>query len=214
MNTQPIEFTPFPKIKRFFREIIVTEKLDGTNTSIRIVKPEVGIENFSGYTAEVDGHLIYAGSGNRWITPDDDNFGFAAWVKQNASELLQLGSGTHFGEWWGLGIQRGYGLAEKRFSLFNTTRWCLHGYTPEKIETQDPRIEKYQDVLPPCVGLVPVLYRGRFDTDAIQAVIDLLDDWGSMAAPEFMNPEGIIIYHIAANVAFKYTLGNDGHKGT
>ena len=31
--------------------------------------------------------------------------------------------GRHFGEWWGSGIQRGYGLDEKTFSLFNAYRW-------------------------------------------------------------------------------------------
>jgi hypothetical protein len=30
------EFVPFPKIKRLFRDVIVTEKLDGTNGQIYI----------------------------------------------------------------------------------------------------------------------------------------------------------------------------------
>lgn len=36
---------------------------------------------------------------------------------------------------------------------------------------------------------------------------------GSVASLGFMNPEGIVIFHTAGNVAFKKTFGNDGHKG-
>ena len=28
-----------------------------------------------------------------------------------------------------------------------------------------------------------------------------------------MNPEGIVVFHIAGNVGFKKTLGSDGAKG-
>jgi hypothetical protein len=113
------------------------------------------------------------------------------------------------------GIQRGYGLpkGEKRFSLFNVSRWCLAGQTPSRIPTGDPRIEKYQDVLPACCHLVPVLYRGVFDTAFIEGALTLLGAKGSFAAPGFMNPEGIIVFHTAANIGFKKTLGDDGHKG-
>lgn len=49
-------------------------------------------------------------SRTRWITPEDDNYGFAKWANENKEELLKLGIGQHFGEWWGSGIQRGYNL--------------------------------------------------------------------------------------------------------
>ena len=52
-------------------------------------------------------------------------FGFARWVETNRERLITLlGPGLHFGEWWGSGIQRGYGLTkgDKRFSLFNVER--------------------------------------------------------------------------------------------
>ena len=89
-----IEFEGFPKIARLSREAIITEKIDGTNAQI--------------YIGE-DGQII-AGSRTRWITPDSDNFGFARWGEQHRVELAALGPGRHFGEWWGSGIQRGYGL--------------------------------------------------------------------------------------------------------
>jgi hypothetical protein len=196
MNTEETAFVEFPKMARLSREVIVTEKIDGTNSQI-LITPEGEIK---------------AGSRNRWITPQADNFGFASWVEAHKEELLQLGSGRHFGEWWGSGIQRGYGLTkgEKRLSLFNVTRWCLHGEEPQRIPTANPLVEKFQDVLPPCVGLVPILYRGIFSTEIVDSVLNDLVGAGSVAAPGFMNPEGIVVFHVAGNVGFKKTLENDG----
>ena len=128
---------------------------------------------------------------------------------------MTLGPGRHFGEWWGSGCQRGYDLpkGEKRFSLFNVARWCLHGDTPQQIPTADPRIVKMQDVLAPCVGLVPVLWRGRFDDLDLDAVLADLRQNGSKAAPGYLSPEGVVIFHVAANIGFKKTLEKDDGKG-
>jgi len=73
----------------------------------------------------------------------------------------------------------------------------------------DPRIEKWQDVLPACCGLVPVLYRGIFDTLIADEMLADLRRLGSKAAPGFMNPEGIVVFHTAANVGFKKTIEKD-----
>src|ERR1700743_312939 len=106
-----MEFEAFGKIPRLTREIVITEKIDGTNAQVYIYRDKNGDLQ------------MRAGSRTRWITPEDDNFGFARWVHENKEHLLKLGKGQHFGEWWGLGIQRCYNLREKRFSLFNTLRW-------------------------------------------------------------------------------------------
>ena len=189
------EFESFPKIARFSREVIVSEKIDGTNASIFIGE---------------DGEFL-TGSRKRWITPTDDNFGFSRWAHDHKDELLTLGPGRHFGEWWGSGIQRGYGLSkgEKRFSLFNVLRWCLSGDEPQRIPTADPRIVKMQDVLPPCVGLVPVLWRGKFDDMPLESIMADLRFEGSRAAPGYDKPEGIVIFHVAGNVGFKKTFDKD-----
>lgn len=188
------EFHEFPKIARYSREAIVSEKLDGTNSSIYIGP---------------DGEFL-TGSRKRWITPDDDNFGFAAWAQEHKDELLTLGNGRHFGEWWGHGIQRGYGLAkgDRRLSLFNVIRWCEHDQEPQQIPTGDESV-KMQSVLPARVGLVPVLWRGSMDYLDVRSMMAELAVEGSCAAPGFMNPEGIVIYHVAGNVAFKKTLEHD-----
>lgn len=168
------EFQPWPKIARLSRPVIVTEKLDGTNAAVVITE---------------DGD-IYAQSRTRIIVPGDDNFGFAAWVEANKEQLRELGPGRHFGEWWGKGIQRGYGLEERRFSLFNVVRWG--------------------NTRPACCHVVPTLaVLDVFDTDRIQIVINRLRTLGSEAAPGFRNPEGLIAYHTAANIMFKKTLDKD-----
>lgn len=177
-TTGGVAFEAFQKIPRLKRACVITEKLDGTNAQV--------------YFAD-DG-AMYVGSRNRWITPDSDNYGFAHWCAENEAELRKLGPGRHFGEWWGAGIQRRYGLSEKRFSLFNVGRW------------------KGAE-LPSCVSLVPVLYRGDFTTNAVDNALDMLRVGGSVAAPGFMDPEGIVVFHVAAQTLYKVTLGNDGAKG-
>jgi hypothetical protein len=212
--SQPLEFAPFPKMARLSRECIITEKIDGTNASILILPLKDSDPTPENALTISGGLALLAGSRTRWITPEDDNFGFAAWVRDHLDEISTLGPGHHFGEWWGQGIQRKYGLDEKRFSLFNVSRWCLHGETPQEIPTADPRVFKTQEVLPPCCHLVPVLRRGEFKTDMAESALHELQERGSLAAPGFMDPEGIVVFHVAGNVGFKKTLGNDGAKGT
>lgn len=209
-----VEFVEFPKIKRLSRECIVTEKIDGTNAQIFIPKPNDITEPY-GIRASESSTPFLIGSRTRWITPDNDNHGFARWCYDHIEELLALGPGKHFGEWWGSGINRGYGLkkGEKRFSLFNTVRWHQHDAEPQEISTEYSEIKKYQEKLPKCCHLVPVIWKGIFDTYMVDRKLEELAQFGSLAAPGFMNPEGIVLYHIAGNVAFKKTLGNDGHKG-
>lgn len=175
------EFEAFESIPRLVRACFISEKIDGTNAQVFI--PD-------------DLSCVRAGSRSRWITPDDDNYGFARWVDENQSELLKLGPGRHFGEWWGAGIQRRYGLTEKRFSLFNSGRWS----NPESGR-------------PSCCHVVPVLYHGEFSTEAVEAQLRRLETEGSVAAPGFMKPEGVVIYLAAARKLFKKTIGDDGHKG-
>lgn len=183
-------FMPFPKMGRLYREVVVTEKLDGTNAQLLI--DDAALADGS-EVAVVGGFAIWAGSRTRWldVSSKGDNFGFAKWVVDNAEELVKLGVGRHYGEWWGAGIQRGYGLNDKRLYLFNAVRWADN---PE---------------LPKCCGVVPILYRGLFDEGAIKDALFNLKVHGSVAAPGFMDPEGIITFHVAAGVGFKTTLKDD-----
>jgi hypothetical protein len=168
-----MEFEAFPKIPRLRRNVVITEKIDGTNAQIFI--------NEEGE--------IRAGSRTRWVTPQDDNYGFARWVAENADGLRELGPGRHFGEWWGAGIQRNYSQPVKRFSLFNTARWA--GSRPE------------------CCGVVPTLYSGNYTIGCVEQALAGLRKNGSAAAPGFMKPEGIVVWHEASRQMFKVTLEKD-----
>lgn len=168
-------FKEFPKISRLTREIVITEKLDGTNASVFIGE---------------DGEFL-TGSRTRWITPQDDNYGFSKWAHEHKEELLRLGPGMHFGEWWGAGIQRRYNIPEKRWSLFNVHKWAD------------------DSVRPACCHVVPVLWRGPMDTTRIDHALASLRLAGSVAAPGFMNPEGVVVFHTASGHLYKKTIEKD-----
>ncbi len=172
-------YPAFRKIPRLRRNIIVTEKIDGTNSLIHV--SEEG--------------TVRAGSRTKWITPDNDNHGFARWVDSNSKLLAtELGPGHHYGEWWGAGIQRKYGLTHKVFSLFNTTTW------------KDTTLHLCQ--------VVPVLYEGPYSDAAIEDCLERLRTVGSYAAPAWTRPEGVVIFHEAAGQLFKVLLeGDDVPKG-
>ena len=168
------EFKPFPSIQRLSSEVItITEKIDGTNGIIY-----------------VGDDLVLAGSRSQWITPEKDNFGFARWVADNAEELKKLGPGYHYGEWFGSGIQRRYGLTEKRFASF----------------------EWWRDDLISLVTKVPILYQGPWQPDLYDVIVQSLRDNGSALVPGFMDPEGIVIQHKSAcarEAKFKKFCKND-----
>lgn len=193
------DYPAFQKIPRFNRDVVITEKIDGTNALVAVgtAHDAIGEDSSSFIVGHGMGALyVSAGSRNRWLTPEADNFGFAAWVRDHAEELAQLGPGLHYGEWYGLGTQRGYGLSEKRFALFNSARWTTNDMRPE------------------CCGVVPVLYKGPMDSQNAECILDQLREEGSVAVPGFMRPEGVVIYHTAARQLFKVLLeGDDKPKG-
>lgn len=192
----PPEFRPWPKIARLNRNMVITEKLDGTNACVVVTKDE-----------ETGAFSVYAQSRKRIITPQDDNYGFARWVADHIEELVELGEGYHYGEWWGQGIQRGYGLDEKRFSLFNVGRWRDRHDTPT-VSDSLPQV-------PECCYVVPTLLQHTFDTVAIENTVEDLAATGSVAAPGFEDPEGVVVYQAHARQLYKVTIENDEKpKGT
>jgi hypothetical protein len=166
-----IEFKAWPKIPRATGEkVTITEKIDGTNACIVIQ----------------DGAITGVQSRKRFITPEDDNYGFAAWVAENEQELLKLEDGYHYGEWAGLGIQKNpHNLASKKFFLFNTFRW--NDQNPNK---------------PQCCEVVPILYQGVLADDDIDRVLFKLKE---ISVQEGYVAEGIIVYYQNTKRYEKYT---------
>lgn len=203
------EFKAWPSIPRMSKErVVVTEKIDGSNSAVRI-RPAGSLgEDFSSdwiRFKEVDGvpYYVWAQSRKRFLgyTKETDNFGFGKWVAENTEELIRiLGPGDHFGEWWGSGIQRGYGLSEKRFSLFNALRWfeVLH---PTEAHSEISNLY-----------IVPLLFAGQFyDLNVSEIRQDLIDN-GSKAMPGFRS-EGMVVYLREVNASYKVLLENDDiHK--
>lgn len=202
LSNAPVPDLDMPKIARWSRGWIITEKIDGLCARIRISE---------------DGRTLRAGGkGSWWSTPEekgatwkkakDDPYGFARWVGDHRDELLKLGPGTHFGEWWGPGTGRpNYGLTEKRWSLFNVRRWSI-----------DYNGENDAATLPACCNVVPLLWQGTTaDIDErIRAMMLHLYQLGSHAAPG-QKAEGIVIYHVSGNLLFKKTFAHDeSGKGT
>lgn len=169
----------------------ITEKIDGINGCI-IIQPynviDFDTKESLLYYQEDTTLAIYAQSRNRLINPHDDNYGFAKWVQDNASILMrELGPGYHYGEWWGKGINRGYGLEERRFSLFNPTKKCSICYN-----------------VPSLISISCGVYLDGH----IFNVIDELKEAGSLAAPGYMYPEGVVIYTEKAKCSWKVIIEN------
>lgn len=215
-------------------KIAITEKIDGTNGSIDLRwEPPNGASVYetaveltdptvlgAWYMAEAVGLglplpeeapadaeqilVMRAGSRSRWLTRGADNYGFAAWVQQNRNTLVRLGVGLHFGEWWGSGIQRGYGLqpGDKRFSLFNVGRWVGHPVLHGVYDRGDNRPDKAL-ISVPGLSVVPTLHYGAMRDNSGQCQIEQtmrrLQFAGSQAAPGFKGegkagPEGCMVY--------------------
>lgn len=207
-----IQFQAWPKTPRLFRDIVITEKVDGTNSAVIIQESDSDGECSAYVLAHVerDGveYEVAAQSRNRLALPGKatDNHGFAGFVQQNAEELFDLlGPGRHFGEWWGKGIQGRYKNVHPQirgFALFNTAKHkVLHAWLP---------MHGGIDVL---VEPVHVLYEGPFSEKVIRDTLEELKENGSWTSP-LDKAEGIVVFHTQSRQVYKYTIeGDDAYKG-
>lgn len=176
-----MEFRSFSSIESFFGPVSIYEKIDGSNAQIMIF--------------DQDGETkVIAGSRNRIITVDSDNFGFAKWVKENEKDLVSIfGFGRFYGEWFGPSIQRGYGLKEKKFAVFNHS----------EVDGKE---------LLPSMTKAPLLYEGLYKEYLVQEVTNSLKEKGSVVAPGFMNPEGIVMRFQRNGALFKIVFKEPENK--
>lgn len=166
-----IEFKAWEKIPRENPfKVTITEKINGTNACIVIQ----------------NGKIAGVQSRKRFITPEDDNHGFAKWAMDNEEDLISLGDGYHYGEWAGLGIQKNpHNLDKKHFFLFNTFRW--NDNNPNR---------------PKCCKVVPILFEGELSPDTIEVCLHNLKE----CSPEDVTPEGIVVYYHAFRKYTKHTI--------
>lgn len=201
-----MEFRSWGKTPRLYRDIVITEKVDGTNAAVIFEELAEGEarhpESLAVITRDGINYQVGAQSKNRLITPGKatDNYNFAQWVRENRELLFdRLGPGHHFGEWAGKGIQGRYGDIDYRvFSLFNTARHKETFFYTEPINGTRVMVES-----------VPVLYEGTFSGEAVQGAIKILREFGSAFEPFHRNPEGIVIYHTQSKQSYKVTFDNN-----
>jgi len=166
-----VEFKAWEKIPRTNPfTVTITEKINGTNACV-IVK---------------EGEVVGIQSRKRLITPESDNFGFAAWVLENEQDISKLGDGYHYGEWAGPGIQKNHHqLDKKRFFLFNTFRW--NNDNPNR---------------PSCCDVVPILFQGQIKANTIEQILIQLKH----SAKEGEIPEGVVVYYHTFRSYTKHTI--------
>ena len=166
-----VEFKAWEKIPRDSPfKVTITEKIDGTNSCI-VIK---------------DGEIVGVQSRKRFIFPEDDNYGFATWVRDNHDELLSLGDGYHYGEWAGEGIQKNHHmLTGKQFFLFNTFRW--NPLNPNR---------------PDCCKVVPILFEGELSDKSID---DIMIELLATSKDAGWTAEGIVVYYHAFRKYTKHT---------
>ena len=170
-----IEFKPWVKIPRDNPfNVTITEKIDGTNACVVIQ----------------GGNIVGVQSRKRFITPEDDNYGFAKWVADNNDCLLGLGDGYHYGEWAGEGIQKNpLKLNDKYFFLFNTLRW-----------------NEDSPSLPDCCCVVPVLFQGVMDADTVPNLLE------QMKSDPVKEHEGVVVFYHAFRTYTKHTIKSPNGK--
>jgi len=185
------EHRKWPKTPRLTTPFVITEKIDGTNSCVAISRlgdrdglsaADLDFPEHHGVTV-VFTHgacfAVRAASRTRWIAPGPrDNFSFAEWVHENAEALTVLGVGRHYGEWFGRGIQRGYGMTERCWALFDE-KW--RGALPYG--------------LPPNVGVVPrvATAAGHELSRRVAWALDHLDKEGSYVGAPGTRAEGVIV---------------------
>lgn len=205
-------FKRWPSTPPLFGHATLTEKIDGHTVGIHVElikrnpqtravlirEGDVMEMNREGQAAF---YRVWVQSRNRYLTPQRDVAGVAAWAQANAAGLaMTLGPGRHFGEWWGYKICRTYGLpkGDRRFSLFNTQRWS--GIDGSQV---------------PGLYAVPVLWAGVLSPDlgAVTENIEKLRAGGSVAVPGYMYPEGTVLWHHEADTMLEHTFERRPRRG-
>ena len=159
------ELHKYPHIERLtedsplylLREVVCTEKIDGTNARFGLVGGEF----------QVAGRNIIFRDGN-------DPFGFASWVRGNDIEARVRAAHsdaedvTYFGEWFGPRIQKGidYGT-ERRFAGFDVH----HRGTYLDVADATEAFGRIGFAVAPVVYRGPLMAWGTFNLDALRAQV-------------------------------------------
>ena len=162
----------FKRLRRsaLFRDVTISEKIDGTNAQVFVVAEDRGRRQ--------PGRGL--GGSLRKRTTSVSRRGSPIMLTSCASSAQDVISA----EWYGRGIQRRYGLQDRRFALFNS---CTDG----------PRSARR------AAAIVPVLTTRTMGADVVSECLETLRSGGSLARSGFHAPGGIVIYHHASGGMFR-----------
>lgn len=196
-----VSYPSFSSIERLENiYCVISEKIDGTNGLIQIDY------KYDWNGQRYDDHLVQFGSRNRYITTTDDNAGFANYFTPHiasictlAESLINYGDNDNpkqdwpiyiYGEWFGKGIQRGYGLDEKYFMPFSSF------YAEHMIKAGIPNI------------MMPnIMYTGKFSLEVVDNCMNRLTSGGfHTLITNYDYPEGVVIYFPKYNFRLKQTF--------
>jgi len=180
---EELKYPSFPSIERIENiRCFINEKIDGTNGMIEITKD-----------------ALRFGSRNTYLSSKEDNHGFYKFCKEYITypvsdiiirRLYPNNPPTYpvriYGEWFGKGIQRTYGLKARYFMPFNP-------YHADALT--------YCGV--PYIVYPAELYSGKFSVSQLELCMDDLKLRGSKVIEDYMNPEGVVIYFPKYNFSLK-----------
>lgn len=222
------QFKSWGSTPRFHKGLHITEKINGTNAGVSVqgfsyghhVRNEIPSDAILVVDDENNvEYLVRAQSRKRIITPDNDNFGFAGWVWENAEGLANLlGFGYHYGEWYGEGIQKNpLAVKGRKWALFNTWHWG-----------RKENLERLKAADIPGLTIVPVLHDEQRDGPADYMTIPQIlgdlhngsyaDGYETLPNAHKMDfhvegPEGIIVWQRETQQRYKILLREDDkHK--
>jgi hypothetical protein len=193
-----VDFKAYPKTHRIGTEqYTITEKVDGTNGVVYVHKAKP-----ADFRVGKDRSYVKAGSRSRWLEDDGskkwDNHGFGEWVMENERALIELPEGFHYGEWYGRGINRNYGLKDRRFMLFDYARY-------DKLITNNNILGDLIETETVLADVVTYDYLSI----AIKLNSACLSVEGSVHVRGFSDPEGLIIRSKLRPAVYKYIIRKD-----
>jgi tRNA-binding EMAP/Myf-like protein len=179
-------------------------------------RAKVKVDGTNGAIHALPGGAFAAQSRTRLLTPDDDNYGFAAWAHGRAAELCaglhaRLGRAVVYGEWCGRGIQKRTAISRIEGNAFAV--FAVQLGDPARDTTRlvvDP--ERLRALLPahPDVHVLPWhgepveldfadperLRSGAERIDAMVADVEAADPWVAEVFGLRGLGEGVVLYPV------------------
>jgi hypothetical protein len=133
------EFREFPSIEQYRNVVkLVRERaqFDGKPLPTILFYGSVKLHGTNAAVGFDEDGELFTQSRSQIITPDNDNAGFAKWVRANDQMFPKLKSAVIYGEWCGQGIQKNVGISQLPkmfvpFAIKSGDRW----WSPEEMKT-------------------------------------------------------------------------------